>query len=76
VWLVVLYNQTVNIDHGLEKAKTEIQKLQAGNAELQDVLFGFFDDTKVELFAKENNLIKEKNPQYIETDGQWEFASQ
>lgn len=75
-WLVLLYNQTVNIGHGLEKASADLRKLQGQTAELQDTLFNFFDGKRIEVFAKENRLIKEKNPEYLEINSQWVFASQ
>lgn len=76
VWLVALYNQTVNIGHGIEEMNADLKKLQGETAELQDTMFNSFSGERIEAFAKENRLIKEKTPEYLEINDQWAFALQ
>jgi len=73
-WLIILYNQNVNLTHNLDERKTELQSLEANNAELKEQFFALFTASNVEQFAKERGLIKEKNPRYFKVDEPWVFA--
>ena len=73
--LVVLYNQTVNLEHNIEAARAEWQKIEAGNAELKDDIFTLFDSASLEFLAVGQGLVKEKYPEYINSE-RWAFASQ
>jgi len=75
IWLVILYNQLVNLDYNAAKVKTEFQKIQARNAELKNKSFTLLDSINVHDFARERNLIQEKRPLYITVHQQW-LASQ
>jgi len=71
--LVVLYNRMVNFNHNLSATRSELQKIQAQNAELKDKVFSLFDSRSSYDF--EGKLIQDKNPQYLEIDPKWSFAS-
>ncbi|MEK7193391.1 MAG: hypothetical protein AAB652_01225 [Patescibacteria group bacterium] len=75
LWLVFLYNQTVNLQHALEKTQADFLALQTGNAELRDEFFTLFDGKNLEIFAKERELREEKNPRYLEIKGPWALVS-
>ena len=68
ITLVFVYNMTVNIQHALTAAKTELKDVQTGNAELQDRVFSLFATAQVEAFATARGLVKDKTPRYIEAE--------
>lgn len=74
IYLIVAYNQMVNLRHGISDMRADIQKFGAQSAELKDKLFQTFDPGKVEALAKERGLVKETKPSYLETN-QWALAS-
>ena len=73
--LVFLYNRSVNLQHAMSDMTSEIKKLQTQSAELQDNTFAIFSTARVEAFAAEHGLVKDKNPQYLNVDPQWFLAS-
>jgi cell division protein FtsL len=74
VALIMFYNQTVNLKHGITDLKTDIQQAAAETASLKDRVFGIFDPQKVDALAKEQGLVKETRPSYIEVNS-WVLAS-
>lgn len=73
-WMVILYNNYVNLNHGLSNLRLEFKQVQAQNAELKDKIFRALD------LAKSNNpsdrrLIQDKNPEYLEVNSKWSYAS-
>lgn len=73
--LVVLYNRTVNFEHGLAEVRSGLKEVQAQNVELREQIFGLFDASNFEGVLSDN-LIKDKNPEYLEISTKWSFASQ
>ena len=76
VGLVMLYNQTVNVQHAVDGLRADLQEIQTNNAELKERFFGLFDRASIEQFVQERNLIKERNPEYLTVKEQWAVASQ
>ena len=76
IWLIVLYNQTVDIRHSISAANASYEKLQASNAELKDGVLKLFLNENFERLAEDRNLIIDKKPQYLRANTQWVFASQ
>ncbi len=66
IWLVVLYNNVVNLNHGYVGMKDELQKVQAANIELKEQIFNALDPSHFKEFAAQKNLIQDKSPQYLE----------
>lgn len=76
IWLIILYNSFVNMNQGAVQMKAQISGLQAQNAELKDKVFSFFDTQNLQNLAARRHLVQDKNPQYLEINPQWSFASQ
>ncbi|MDO8504869.1 MAG: hypothetical protein Q7S36_03380 [Candidatus Liptonbacteria bacterium] len=72
--IIAVYNQTINLKHGITDMKVEMRKIESESAGLNDRLFGIFDPKKVEEFAKERGLVKEAKPSYLEVTP-WALAS-
>ncbi len=72
-WLVMLYNNSVNFNHGLVSLRGELQQVEARNAQIKDALFRLFNDAV--LHINQLGLVQEKNPQYFEINSQWSYAS-
>ena len=72
LWLVVLQNKIVDLEHGIIDARKELKALQLGNVELREKALTLFDVARIDA-ANESNLIQDKNPEYMEI--QWSFAS-
>lgn len=75
LWLVILYNQIVNLRHSFAEETLHFQEIQATNAELKDVALRLFDDENLKGFAEERGLIQDKKPQYLLASQQWASVS-
>jgi len=73
-WMVILYNGFVNFNHGLSGLRLEFQQVQAQNSELKDKIFHLFDSVKANN-ANGAQLIQDKNPEYLEVNSKWSYAS-
>lgn len=73
-WLIILYNSTVALEHGISGMRAELKSIQAANAELKETLLSLFDAST---FGKiiDGTLVKDKNPEYIKVSQKWSFAS-
>jgi hypothetical protein len=76
IWLIILYNNVVNLSHGISDIKAEFQAIQSQNAELKNKTLSMLDEASFGGFAGKNSLIQDKNPKYFEVNPQWSFASQ
>ncbi len=65
-YLIFLYNRSVNMEHSLSAAQGELRKLQTARAEIQDKIFGLSSDANLQKLSEERNLVKDKNPHYLE----------
>lgn len=72
--LIMLYNQTVNLKHGITDLKADIQQVEADTATLKERFFAIFDPQKVVSLAKAQGLVKEAKPSYLEVNS-WVLAS-
>ncbi|MEK7608347.1 MAG: hypothetical protein AAB495_02110 [Patescibacteria group bacterium] len=73
--LIMIYNQTVALSHGIQISKNELRAIETANAEMKGKIFSLFDPESVTAFASGRGLIIDKNPQYIEVSKQWVVAS-
>lgn len=63
--VVILYNKTVDLEHGIKAMRNDIKKTEAKNTELKEKIFALFDSSNFkETFG--GNLIQDKNPEYLE----------
>ena len=69
--LVGLYSRVVNLEHGLAKAKAEIQVREAESGELKSQVFKLFDSISLEEFVRVRNLVQDKKPTYLTAYQQW-----
>ena len=76
VALISLYSSTVSMRHELSDMKTQLQNLQADNAEMKDSLFTMMDAQSLADFAAAHNLVKDTSPKYLQLTPKWEIASQ
>lgn len=75
IFLIALYNQTVNLEHEIKAARDEVQNIQAENAEYKDKIFNLLSAKNIESIAAERQLVKEKEPEYIQAH-RWAVVSQ
>ena len=77
LWLIILYNQTVNLDHAILNFDRELQKLQIANAELKEKTVALLAGDNLAAFAAERSLVQERSPQYLELTAakKWDIAS-
>ena len=75
--LIVAYNQTVSLRHGVVNAKEDMKRIHAQNAELKDNVFNILSTVHLEDVAQGRNLVKEQQPRYLEVGQrqQWAFVS-
>lgn len=73
--LVLIYNQTVNLEHNIAEVRDGIKQAQGKNVELQELIFAILNSDN---FAKTvgNGFIVDKNPEYLPVEEKWSFASQ
>ena len=74
--LVGLYNSTVNLNHTISAAKTELDAISAENTSLNNAVIAALGNNQIMTFVAANNLVQDKNPQYLPVDSKWLLASQ
>lgn len=62
---VFFYNQVVNNSHEMTQRRGDLRDVEVKNAELKSALYALTDSQKVQEFAAKNNLVVEKNPNYV-----------
>ncbi len=70
VWLVILYNRSVNLDHNISSFKAQIKNTETQTAELKDRIFTLFDAQALSHIAETGGLVKENSPRYLEVPSQ------
>lgn len=66
VWLVVLYNRSVNLNHNISDLKAQIKNTETETAELKDRIFTILDTQALSRIAETEGLVKENSPRYLE----------
>lgn len=66
--MVVLYIQTVDLRHDLDRKRNALEEIKVQNADLKNSFYGLTDTGNLERLAGELGLVQDKNPQ-------WAFAS-
>jgi len=62
---IFVYNQTVNINHNIEKEKIVLRDAEVKNAELKNNIYGMFSQEKTLAVVTNSALVVEKNPKYL-----------
>lgn len=75
IFLVILYNRFVNLEHGVLGMKLQLKAIQAQNVEIEDKIFTLIDSSKSERVSL-GKLVPDKNPKYFEVNSKWSYASQ
>ena len=63
---VYFYNQNVELRHAAADLSQKVETLQVANAEYKNKLYTLLEGVSVEAFVAKYQLVKEKNPQYLE----------
>jgi|YelNatPaOPRAMG01_1025707.scaffolds.fasta_scaffold04990_11 cell division protein FtsL len=76
VFMVVLYNQTVNLNYSIGQIKNQITQSQAHTDEIQTQILSILNSSNASNEAKKMGLIVDNNPQYLQANSRWAFAFQ
>lgn len=68
VFSIYFYNQNVNLRHTISANQKLLQEQNVLNADYKNEFYQLWNSKNVELVAKKNGLIPEKNPGYLESD--------
>lgn len=76
--MVALYNSTVNLNHNITEAKTELNTIGTENTNLQNqVIADLGSGTALASIVSADGLVQDQNPQYFQNSpAQWPLASQ
>lgn len=75
VFVIVEYNKTVDLNHNILAAKTEIDSVGAENTELSNSVIATLGGGRIDALAAADGLIAENKPQYSSINPQWPIAS-
>lgn len=62
---IALYNQTVNLEHGLQAERRTLENLHAANTELKNKFYQAIDMQNLQTIIKERGFIKITAPHYL-----------
>lgn len=65
VFLIFIYNYSINLDYKIYSAEETIKKLESEKAQLQDKVFALLSDASLKKLSANNGLVEEKNPKYL-----------
>jgi len=74
-WLVVAYNQTVNLSHNIAAVKAELDSIGAQNTAISNQLVATLSVDQAATLATSDGLVQENKPQYATTNTQWPIVS-
>jgi hypothetical protein len=75
-WLVALYNNTVNLNHNIAAAKSELDSVGAKNTTLNNQVVAALGNVQSGDLATADGLVQDNHPQYFPTNQSWPIASQ
>lgn len=67
VFSIYLYNQNVGLRHLISQNSRELQSQVVKNSDLKNQYYQVLSAKAVESVAREKGLVREKNPQYLES---------
>ena len=74
-WLVVAYNQTVNVSHNIEAMKAQLDSIGAQNTAASNEIIATLGGDQASALAAQDGLVQENNPQYVTINNQWPIVS-
>ncbi|HVN26686.1 MAG TPA: hypothetical protein VMT99_03485 [Candidatus Paceibacterota bacterium] len=74
-WLVVAYNQTVNMTHNIAAMKAKLDDIGAENTASSNALIATLSASQAAAIASQDGLVQENNPQYRTVTTQWPIVS-
>ncbi len=74
--VIVEYNKTVDLNHNILAAKTEIDSVGAQNTQLSNNVIATLGGGQIGQLAAADGLVAENKPQYFSINQQWPIASQ
>ncbi|MDR3581746.1 MAG: hypothetical protein P4L67_00530 [Candidatus Pacebacteria bacterium] len=75
-WIIVEYNKTVDLNHNITAAKTQLDAIGAKNTILNNDVIATLGGGQIGALAAADNLVEESKPQYFSINQQWPIASQ
>ena len=76
IFIIVEYNKTVDLNHNIVSAKTELDSIGAANTLLNNDVIATLGGGQIGALAAADNLVEENKPQYFSINQQWPIASQ
>ena len=74
-WLVVAYNQTVNVSHNISKMKAQLDAIGAENTAASNQIVATLSAKQAAALAADDGLVQENKPQYVTINKQWPIVS-
>jgi len=74
-WLVVAYNQIVNVSHNITAIKTELDAIGAQNTAISNRFVATLSADQAATLAASDGLVQENKPQYVTVNTQWPIVS-
>ncbi len=75
-WIIVEYNKTVDLNHDITAAKTQLDSIGTENTLLNNDIIATLGGGQIGELAAADNLVEENKPQYFSINQQWPIASQ
>jgi hypothetical protein len=76
ILIIVEYNKTVDLNHNILSAKTELDAVGATNTSISNDVIATLGGGQISALAAADNLVAENKPQYFSINQQWPIASQ
>lgn len=73
--MVALYNATINLNHTITAAKTELDTIGAESTALNSKIVQDLGGTALDAALRGDGLVAETNPEYFPVHGPWPLAS-
>lgn len=73
--LIFLYNETVDLAHGVTVFREETKLIESRNSELKGDIFSLFNPVRVSAFADSRGMVTEQSPDYAHITKEWVAAS-
>lgn len=66
IWLIVIYNNVVDLRHQMTSMNTELKDIQTKTAELKEKELALLGEQTLSALATRRSLVAESNPRYLE----------
>lgn len=75
-WLVIGYNETVDLSHNITSIKSQLETIGAQNTALNNDVLATLGENQIGSLAAADGLVRDTKPQYFSINQQWPIASQ